>query len=97
MPNDRDLFSYDAVNLVVAALKKQGSASAGASLLKAIGSVRVPSANGDNRGFNPQNHEGVSDDDMYIAFIHDMQFQPVKDEPLSASLPTEDQILANFH
>ena len=36
-PNDRDLFSYDAVNLVVAALKKQASASPGTALLRAIG------------------------------------------------------------
>jgi ABC-type branched-subunit amino acid transport system substrate-binding protein len=95
--NDRDFFAYDAVNLVIAALKKQASASPGAALIKAIGAVRVTSANGDTRGFNPQNHEGVSDDDMYIAVLHDMQFEPVKDEPLSASLPAEDQILSDFH
>lgn len=96
-PNDRDFFSYDAVNLVVAALKKQGSVSPGSALIKDIGSVSVPSANGDTRGFDPQTHEGVSDDDMYIAVIHDMQFEPVKDEQLSASLPAEDEILADFH
>jgi branched-chain amino acid transport system substrate-binding protein len=96
-PNDRDFFSYDAVNLVVAALKKQRSASPGAALIKAVGTVSVMSANGDTRGFNPQNHEGVSDDDMYIAVVQDMQFEPVKDEPLSASLPVEDEILSNFH
>jgi len=96
-PNDVDFFSYDAVNLVIAAIKKQNSVQPGAGLLRAIGQVKVTSANGDTRGFNPMNHEGVSDDDMYIAVIHDMQFQPVKDEPLSATLPTEDQILADFH
>jgi branched-chain amino acid transport system substrate-binding protein len=96
-PNDLDVFSYDALNLVVAALKKQGSASAGQNLVSALGSVSVPSANGDTRGFNPQNHEGVADDDMYIAVIHDMAFAPVKDEQLSKSLPVEDQVLADFH
>ena len=96
-PNDRDFFSYDAVNLVIAALKKQAAAGPGANLVKAIGSVNIPSANGDHRGFNPQNHEGVADDDMYIAVIHDMQFVPVKDEKLSATLPAENQILADFH
>jgi ABC-type branched-subunit amino acid transport system substrate-binding protein len=96
-PNDRDLFSYDAVNLVVAALQKQNAVAPGANLIKAIGSVSVASANGDHRGFNPQNHEGVADDDMYIAVIHDMQFEPVKDEKLSATLPAQDEILANFH
>jgi ABC-type branched-subunit amino acid transport system substrate-binding protein len=96
-PNDREIFSYDAVNLVIAALKKQNSVSAGSSLIKAIGAVKVTSANGDSRGFNPQNHEAVADDDMYIAVIHDMQFQPVKDESLSATLPTQNEILADFH
>lgn len=96
-PNDFDLFSYDAVNLVIAALKKQNSGRPGQGLIAALGAVSVPSANGDTRGFNPQNHEGVSDDDMYIAVIHDMKFAPVKDEQLSKTLPTEDQVLANFH
>jgi branched-chain amino acid transport system substrate-binding protein len=96
-PNDFDFFAYDAVNLVIAALQKQGSVNPGPGLITAIGSVHVPSANGDTRGFNPMNHEGVADDDMYIGVIHDMQFRPVKDEQLSATLPVEDQILANFH
>jgi ABC-type branched-subunit amino acid transport system substrate-binding protein len=96
-PNDFDFYAYDAVNLVAAALKKQGSVQPGAGLITAIGSVNVPSANGDTRGFNPQNHEGIADDDMYIAVIHDMQFTPVKDEQLSKTLPAVDQILGNFH
>ncbi len=96
-PNDLDFFAYDAVNMVVAALKKQNSASSGQGLISAIGSVSVTSANGDTRGFNPQNHEGVSDDDMYIAVIHDMKFAPVQDEQLSKTLPTEDQVLSEFH
>ena len=96
-PNDFDLFAYDAVNLVVAGLKKNGSATPGSGLITAVGSVSVPSANGDTRGFNPDNHEGVSDDDMYIAVIHDMTFAPVQDEELSKTLPTDDQILADFH
>ena len=96
-PDDLDSFAYDAVNLVIAALKKQNSASPGQGLVSALGSVSVPSANGDTRGFNPQNHEGISDDDMYIAVIHDMKFAPVKDEQLSKALPVEDQVLADFH
>ena len=96
-PNDMDFFAYDAVNLVVAALEKQNRATAGQSLVAALGSVSVKSANGDTRGFNPQNHEGVSDDDMYIAVIHDMKFAPVQDEQLSKTLPTEDQVLSDFH
>ena len=96
-PNDLDFFAYDAVNLVVAALEKQNSASPGQSLIAAVGSVSVKSANGDTRGFNPQNHEGVADDDMYLAVIHDMKFAPVQDEQLSKTLPTENQILSEFH
>ena len=96
-PNDFDFYAYDAMNLVVAALKKSGSVQPGAGLIRAIGSVSVKSANGDTRGFNPDNHEGIADDDMYIAVIHDMQFTPVKDEQLSKTLPSIDQILSNFH
>lgn len=96
-PNDVEVFSYDAVNLIVAALEHNKSASPGASLLSAMDKVNVTSANGDTRGFNPQNNEAVSDDDMYIAVIHDMQFAPVKDEALSKTLPVEDQVLADFH
>jgi branched-chain amino acid transport system substrate-binding protein len=96
-PNDLDFFAYDAVNLVVAALQKQNSVAPGQHLITALGSVSVKSANGDTRGFNPQNHEGVSDDDMYIAVIHDMKFAPVQDESLSKTLPTEDQMLSDFH
>ncbi|MHB8719324.1 MAG: ABC transporter substrate-binding protein [Candidatus Dormibacteria bacterium] len=96
-PNDVEVFSYDAVNLVVAALQHAGSAAPGAALLRAMDAVHVLSANGDTRGFNPMNNEAVSDDDMYVAVIHDMKFAPVRDEPLSASLPTEDQVLADFH
>ena len=72
---------------MVAALEKQNSAAPGQSLIAAIGAVSVKSANGDTRGFNPQNHEGVADDDMYIAVIHDMKFAPVQDEQLSKTLP----------
>jgi ABC-type branched-subunit amino acid transport system substrate-binding protein len=96
-PNDFETFSYDAVNLVVAALQKQKSVAAGQSLISALGGATVKSANGDTRGFNPQNHEGVADDDMYIGVIHDMKFSPVQDEVLSKTLPTEDQVLASFH
>lgn len=96
-PNDFDFFAYDAVNLIVAAVEKQNSVSPGQALVSALGSVSVKSANGDTRGFNPQNHEGVADDDMYISVIHDMKYSPVTDETLSKTLPTEDQILADFH
>jgi hypothetical protein len=59
--------------------------------------VSARSANGDSRGFRKDIHEGISDGDLYIARIHDNRFDPVKDEPLSATLPAEDQVLARFH
>lgn len=96
-PADQEIFSYDAVNVLAAALARSGSVQPSARLVAAMTQVQVKSANGDTRGFNPDNHEGVSDDDLYIARIHDMVFAPVKDEQLSATLPTADQILADFH
>ena len=96
-PADTDFYSYDAVNLVVKALARAGSVSPGQGLLDAFTSVNVRSANGDSRGFRKDIHEGISDGDLYIARIHDSRFDPVKDEPLSATLPVEDQVLARFH
>ena len=93
-PDDYAMYAYDAVNLVVAALKKNGSTSPSAKLLSAMTSARVKSANADSRGFNPATREGISDDDIYLAVIHDNEFQPVKDEQLSATLPPIDQNLA---
>jgi ABC-type branched-subunit amino acid transport system substrate-binding protein len=97
LPADAEIFSYDAVNLFAAAAPKLGGTAPSAKLLQLMTQTRIHSANGDARGFNPDNHEGVADDDFYIARIHDMVFAPVKDEPLSATLPTADQILADFH
>lgn len=96
-PADAEIFSFDAVNVLAAALAKSGRVAPSPGLIAAMTKVKVPSANGDTRGFNPDNHEGVSDDDLYVARIHDMAFAPVKDEKLSATLPTADQVLADFH
>jgi ABC-type branched-subunit amino acid transport system substrate-binding protein len=96
-PADLEIFPYDAVNLLAAAAQKLGSLQPSANLLTLMTKTSVRSANGDTRGFDADNHEGVSDDDLYIARIHDMVFTPVKDETLSATLPAADQILADFH
>ena len=48
-------------------------------------------ANGDERGFNEHNHDGVIDDDVFLARFEDMTFKPVKDDPLSATLPAIQQ------
>ncbi len=96
-PTDLEIFPYDAVSILAAAAQQLGSTTPSKSLLALMTKVTVRSANGDTRGFNPDNHEGVSDDDLYIARIHDMVFAPVKDEALSATLPAADEILADFH
>ena len=96
-PADLEIFSYDAVNVLAAAIEKAGGTQPSAKLVEAMIQVKVKSANGDTRGFNPDNHEGVADDDLYISRISDMVFTPVKDEELSAQLPPADQILADFH
>jgi hypothetical protein len=54
----------------------------------ALNQVSVEGANGDHRGFNERNHDGVVDDDVYFARFHDMTYAPVEDDPLSATLPT---------
>ncbi|MBV8445051.1 MAG: ABC transporter substrate-binding protein, partial [Candidatus Dormibacteraeota bacterium] len=95
-PNDIDFFSYDAVHVVIAALQKQGSATPGQTLLTDMTLVSVKSANGDARGFDSQAHDAFAFQDAYIAVINDMQFEPVKDEALSASLPDENEILSQF-
>jgi hypothetical protein len=57
----------------------------------ALEQVTARGANGDERGFNEHNHEGVVDDDVFFARFHDMTFAPVKDDPLSSTLPTIQQ------
>ena len=51
----------------------------------------VAGANGDQRGFNENNHEGVVDDDVYFARFEGMTYSPVKDDPLSATLAVIDK------
>jgi ABC-type branched-subunit amino acid transport system substrate-binding protein len=89
-PPDWAMFSYDAVMLVSAALS-QSSGTVGAPLLAAIQLVSITGANGDQRGFGPDNREGVSSSDMYFARFHHMRFAPVEDDVLSIHLPSVEQ------
>jgi len=89
-PPDYAMYSYDFVNVLAAALREAGGP--GEKLVKALEQVTVRGANGDERGFNEHNHEGVVDDDVYFARFRDMTFHPVKDDPLSATLPTVSQV-----
>jgi ABC-type branched-subunit amino acid transport system substrate-binding protein len=86
-PPESAMYAYDFVNLVAAAVLKAASTSP-AKITAALNDVTTEGANGDQRAFNKNNHEGVVDDDIYFARFHDMTYTPVKDDPLSATLPT---------
>ena len=87
LPPETAMYAYDFVNLLAAALVKAGSTDP-RKVTAALNEVSIEGANGDQRGFNRLNHEGVIDDDIYFARFHDMTYAPVKDDPLSATLPT---------
>jgi ABC-type branched-subunit amino acid transport system substrate-binding protein len=84
-PPEYPMYPYDFVNVLAAAIEAAGSGER-ADVLAALEQVAIKGANGDERGFNEKNHEGVVDDDVYFAVFHDMMFAPVDDDPLSASL-----------
>ena len=81
------MYAYDFVNLVAAALLKVGSTDP-AKVTAGLNEVTTEGANGDQRAFNRNSHEGVVDDDIYFAHFRDMVYVPVKDDALSATLPT---------
>jgi branched-chain amino acid transport system substrate-binding protein len=82
-PPDYAMYSYDFGNLLAAALRLGRDKD----LSKALEQVTVRGANGDERGFNERNHEGVVDDDVYFARFRGMTYEPVQDDPLSSTLP----------
>ena len=90
-PPDYAMYSYDFVNVLVAAIESAGGVQDREKVLAAMNQVSVPGANGDQRGFNENNHEGVVDDDVYFASFKDMIYSPVKDDPLSATLAQIEQ------
>jgi len=90
VPPETAMYAYDFVNLVAAALLRAGSTEP-RKVTAALNEVTTEGANGDQRGFNKNSHEGVVDDDIYFARFHDMTYAPVKDDPLSATLPTVPQ------
>ena len=85
-PPDYAMYSYDFVNVLAAAIQRAGGVADKKKILSALNQVTVAGANGDNRGFNERNHEGVVDDDVYFATFDGMTYRPVKDDPLSATL-----------
>jgi ABC-type branched-subunit amino acid transport system substrate-binding protein len=89
-PPDYAMYSYDCMNLVAAAVQRASGTDA-KKVLAALNQVSTRGANGDERGFNEINHEGVVDDDVYFARFEDMVFRPAKDDPLSSTLPVINQ------
>jgi ABC-type branched-subunit amino acid transport system substrate-binding protein len=85
-PPDWSMFSFDAVNLVRAALER-GKKADRSTVYEGIQSVVITGANGDERGYGPDDREGVSPDDMYFAAFKGMRFHPMTDDKLSTSLP----------
>jgi branched-chain amino acid transport system substrate-binding protein len=86
-PPETAMYAYDFVNLLAAAVLKAASTDP-AKITAALEEVTTEGANGDERAFNRHNHDGVVDDDVYFARFHDMTYAPVKDDALSATLPT---------
>jgi len=91
-PPEYAMYSYDFVRVLVAAIRQAGGADDRGAVLDALNEVTIRGANGDERGFNLHSHEGVVDDDVYFARFDDMTFAPVKDDPLSSTLPVIDQL-----
>ena len=85
------MYAYDFVNLVAAAILHAGSTDP-ARVTKALNEVTVQGANGDQRGFNLHNHEGVVDDDVYFARFHDMTYAPVAGRSALEDAATVSQI-----
>ncbi|WP_028060575.1 ABC transporter substrate-binding protein [Candidatus Solirubrobacter pratensis] len=85
------MYASDFVNLLASAIRQAGGTD-GRKLIAALNQVSVRGANGDERGFNENYHEGVVNDDVYFAAFHDMTFRAVKDDPLSSTLPVLTQV-----
>jgi ABC-type branched-subunit amino acid transport system substrate-binding protein len=85
-PPDWSTYGYDAVKLVMAAVERAGTRDR-SEVLDALQQVSITGANGDERGFGPDDREGVSPDDMYFARFRGLRFAPVTDDKLSTNLP----------
>jgi ABC-type branched-subunit amino acid transport system substrate-binding protein len=89
-PPDWSMYSYDAVNLVEAALNRAKVADR-TKVYEGIQSIVITGANGDERGYGPDDREGVSPDDMYFGYFKGMRFFPKLDDKLSTLLPVVPQ------
>jgi ABC-type branched-subunit amino acid transport system substrate-binding protein len=86
MPPDWSTYPYDAVKLMASALDQAGTTER-VRLFEALLHTTITGANGDERGFGPEDREGVSPDDMYFATFTAMRFHPNRDDLLSTNLP----------
>ena len=90
-PPDWAMYPYDALLLVREAISQ--SEALGAPVLRTLNDgASIIGANGDQRSYSAQYHEGVSPADMYFARFRGFVFEPVKDDPLSGTLPRVDQL-----
>jgi ABC-type branched-subunit amino acid transport system substrate-binding protein len=89
-PPDYAMYPYDFTNLLMAALQAANSTD-GEKVIAKLNEVSVEGANGDQRGFSQNDHDGVVDDDVYFARFQHMVYVPVKDDPLSHTLPAIEQ------
>lgn len=85
-PPEFAMYAYDFVHVLTAAIIRAASTDP-KKITAALNQVTTQGANGDERGFNQHNHDGVVDDDVYFARFHDMTYRPVLDDPLSSTLP----------
>ena len=85
-PPEFAMYAYDFVHVLTAAIIRAASTDP-EKVTAALNQVTTQGANGDERGFNEHNHEGVVDDDVYFARFHDMTYSPVPDDSLSSTLP----------
>jgi branched-chain amino acid transport system substrate-binding protein len=84
---EQAMYSYDFVRVLAKAMESASVSQPGARLVAEMEQATAQGANGDERSFNEVNHEGVVDDDVFFAVMREMIWHPVKDDPLSSTLP----------
>ena len=90
-PPDWAMYPYDALKLVAEAIDQVNVL--GQSVLDTLdGGATIVGANGDQRGYNAEYHEGVSPTDTYIAGFDGFVFGPVEDDPLASLLHPVNQL-----
>ncbi|MDA0142253.1 ABC transporter substrate-binding protein [Solirubrobacter deserti] len=90
-PPDWAMYPYDALKLVAEAVDQVNTL--GQPMLDTLnGGASIIGANGDQRSYNAEYHEGISPTDTYIAGFDGFVFGPVDDDPLAGLLHPVDQL-----